>query len=855
MGHAVGNVSTDSRVDNGIVPRRRAFSFACAFVAVLVATIPFLSGFSTTRVFFIRDLSLYFWGRHLWLRRTLLSGEWPLWDPYIGAGQSAVADALHQMFLLPVLAIRLAGSEVLGFNLWVALPFPCAAAGMWLLLARRFSPVAAALGSIAFALSGPVVSTGNFPNMSWAVAAMPWVLWTVDRLLCQPTKRRLVVLAVAVAFQALAGEPVTLFTTTALAGGFAIVVPDGASSNRFASAGWRLMWTVAGVLLGVALAAIQLVPMVQAAVLADRSTAILKDVWSLHPLALLETVALHLFGDYFSVQSLDAVPWIPIVNTGREPFFFSVYYGVPLFALALFGLVNGARGRWGSFWAAAGGMSIVLAFGVHTPVYPFLRDHLPILASFRFPVKYLAGFSLAVAAGAAAGWDSLTLSRLSRDSYSDHNRARVYGIVLALLIGALAGALALAAMMSPDATARRASSFVGALGMRETADAGRFMVTALPRLGTTVAPLAFGTALLLFVASSRRHAASAARAALFLLISGDLLLKASGVNPVLDARYLAEPEWLAQTQTADWRFYVGGKKDGTLDSWDLDSSRAFFNPTGLTGSASRAALGVQTAFYPSAWTRREMLSYDLAILWPKLFGAATERFYESDRFGRDLFLDRTGVRYRVLPDRLAAGHTPLIKVPYFSESFLYDWGTDVDPRARVVETASVMSDPTRQVEALFTAGWDSRETVLIDQEVPPAGVAGVAVEPSVAIVKDRSNEVVIETGVGAKGGYLVLLDSYADDWRVLVDGQAARILRANGLFRAVRLAPGRHVVAFTFRPRAFVVGLAISSIALAVIVGFSLTPLRRKARLALDRKSQPAATLTDAGRTAARDIA
>ena len=232
MGHAVGNVSTDSHVDNVIVLRRRAFSFLWVCLVVVVATIPFLSGFSNTRVFFIRDLSLYFWGRHLWLRRTLLSGEWPLWDPYIGAGQSAVADALHQMFLLPVLAIRLIGSEVLSFNLWVALPFPFAAAGTWLFLARRFSPAAAALGSIAFAVSGPVVSTGNFPNMSWSVAAMPWVLWAVDRLIEIPGPPRLMVLAIAVAFQALAGEPVTLSATSAVALGYSLLVaPPGRPSS------------------------------------------------------------------------------------------------------------------------------------------------------------------------------------------------------------------------------------------------------------------------------------------------------------------------------------------------------------------------------------------------------------------------------------------------------------------------------------------------------------------------------------------------------------------------------------------------------------------------------------------------
>ena len=132
-------------------------------LATATATIPFAQGFSASRVFYVRDLEPLFWGRFLWLRRTLLSGEWPLWDPYIGGGQSAVADALHQMFLLPVLAIRLIGPEVVSFNLWVLLPFPVAAAGAWLFLARRFSVSAAALGAIAFAVSGPVVSTGNFP--------------------------------------------------------------------------------------------------------------------------------------------------------------------------------------------------------------------------------------------------------------------------------------------------------------------------------------------------------------------------------------------------------------------------------------------------------------------------------------------------------------------------------------------------------------------------------------------------------------------------------------------------------------------------------------------------------------------
>jgi hypothetical protein len=44
---------------------------------------------TSSRVFYIRDLSKFFWSRYLSLRRELWSGTFPLWDPYVGGGQSA----------------------------------------------------------------------------------------------------------------------------------------------------------------------------------------------------------------------------------------------------------------------------------------------------------------------------------------------------------------------------------------------------------------------------------------------------------------------------------------------------------------------------------------------------------------------------------------------------------------------------------------------------------------------------------------------------------------------------------------------------------------------------------------------
>jgi uncharacterized membrane protein YfhO len=50
------------------------------------------------------------------------------------------------------------------------------------------------------------------------------------------------------------------------------------------------------------------------------------------------------------------------------------------------------------------------------------------------------------------------------------------------------------------------------------------------------------------------------------------------------------------------------------------------------------------------------------------------------------------------------------------------------------------------------------------------------------------------------GGFVVLNDSWDDWWAVEVDGQPAPIERANVVFRAVTVPPGKHIVRFVFRP-------------------------------------------------------
>ena len=102
---------------------------------------------TTTRIFFVRDLGFFFWSRHLWLRHTIFGGELPLWDPYLASGHAAYADALNQIFMPVTLALRLLPSDIVSFNLWVAMPLPIAMIGMLIFLRRRHPLASSALGA------------------------------------------------------------------------------------------------------------------------------------------------------------------------------------------------------------------------------------------------------------------------------------------------------------------------------------------------------------------------------------------------------------------------------------------------------------------------------------------------------------------------------------------------------------------------------------------------------------------------------------------------------------------------------------------------------------------------------------
>ena len=187
---------------------------------------------------------------------------------------------------------------------------------------------------------------------------------------------------------------------------------------------------------------------------------------------------------------------------------------------------------------------------------------------------------------------------------------------------------------------------------------------------------------------------------------------------------------------------------------------------------------------------------------------------------RSTFADLCGVRFIVtgvpierIDTSLKDGDFKL--VARTKDAYVYE-----NPRA----LPRVMLVPDYRIvdfDDLIRDGWpndDPRRTVLLERlpEFVPAasaeratdGMAGAAAPGAPAapaadgdarILRYENTD--IDTEVDAPGGgFLVVNDAWHPWWRAEVDGQPAEILKANVLFRAVEIAPGRHRVHFVFEP-------------------------------------------------------
>jgi hypothetical protein len=143
--------------------------------------------------------------------------------------------------------------------------------------------------------------------------------------------------------------------------------------------------------------------------------------------------------------------------------------------------------------------------------------------------------------------------------------------------------------------------------------------------------------------------------------------------------------------------------------------------------------------------------------------------------------------------KLEPGELPL--VARTSDGYIYE-NTDAFPRV-LFATEARGADFTRMLADGVWPQADLRTTVLLEQ--PPAAGTSPRRPGNVRIARYGNTEVVVEAE-SPDGGWVVLNDLWHPWWFAELDGKPAETLRANVLFRAVAVPPGRHTVRFAFRP-------------------------------------------------------
>jgi hypothetical protein len=766
----------------------RGGALVLASLAAVVA-LTFAEALAGSRAFYQRDIHAYWYPHMAAFRRAIAEGSWPLWNPWAGFGSPLLADATFQLAYPPTwLALVLEPSVqfkvlTIGHCLLAAL-----GAGA---LARRAGLGWAAAGTAgtAYGVSGPLLSAASLFHHFAGAAWLPWLLFVLEGLVRRPALAAALPLGLVAGAQLLAGSG-EMCLAGALLGAARLawhLVRRRPPLGRILALGGS---GTAAAALALALGAVQWLPTAERArdsfraALDPRTNA----YWSLHPGALADLLVPRLATDLPLSE-----PARQALFEGREPFLACLYLGVV--PLALGGLGLALRPRLAAPPAAGALFLILVALGRHTPVFGLLLG-LPGFGVMRYPQKFLWPAALCVALLAALGTEAWVLGW----SATDRRRARR---TAALLIAATAAAL-LAAWW----VVRPPGGLTPYLGADEPAASLAARTAALKLARSAI--LALILALLLWRRAAGPQAGRAATAVLLLLGAADLVAVGRGVNPLAPRELLDDrPPVVSELREGEARLHAANEGPSCLAP---GTSPPGWRPAWI------AARGFQETLRPPAsvrWGLRGSYDGDFTGLGSRWNAPFTSEAWSRLGTPAGLRLLQIGGVTHVL--RVGGSPVPGLDLletrpsPYVCPLQIFRV-PDPLPGAYVARGERRGGDPGAVLRILLDPGFDPRSEVVLEDARPAASV--VPGPDEVRVVSRRLGALAVDARLSAPG-VLVVLEAFDSGWRARVDGVQAPVLRANGLFRAVRLPEGRHRVLLTYRSRSAAVGAGLSLLGLA----------------------------------------
>jgi hypothetical protein len=465
---------------------------------------------------------------------------------------------------------------------------------------------------------------------------------------------------------------------------------------------------------------------------------------------------------------------------------------VAVLLMVLAAAVRGMPGLPRVFAVAVGGVSLLVAFGSHFPLYQWLYDHLPLFNRFRIPVMILVLFQLAAALGVAWGWTAVL---------AHAGAARRPGAALERVLFVLMAALGLGLLMGLGGGEGLRAWYLELVttlkpGFAPQAAEAAFAAFAgdLPRVGL-IGLLAAGLALL---TARGKVPALAASAGMLVLLLVDLWPVSHRVMaPTIGEVAVRDPDFgrdetirFLQQQGPHWTFRV-------LDPERFTDNRfAGFHLASLNG-------------------------YHAAK--PRLFQDLVDANASFDT----RWLALLNVRFLLLSQPMS-GLPPFLQPVHQGPGFVYE-NLLALPRATVVGEWGLVPDTGRvAIDSVRASGRDpGRHTWLTrDPGVPSAPLDSARAE----ITRYALHEVVVQVET-SRPALLRLAELWYPDWTVTVGGRPAEMLRADHALRAVAVPAGASEVVFRFESRAVRDGMTLSLVSAVLalaLLGYGLWHERRR---------------------------
>ncbi len=387
------------------------------------------------------DVAVQFLPWKILIKRTLLSGHFPLWNPYSMAGKPLLAN-MQSAVLYPI-DLLLMLFPIMRFYAWSLLLHTALAGTFTWFLARRLglSMASATLACIAFMFNGFFlihVFAGNMLTVissCWipAIFLAGYNLTDWSRGLSGKWFRALCATSFALSFQVLSGHPQMSFYTLFFVTLWITLLVCSQQSDIRQLVKTLCLW-FAALAIAFCLCAAQLFPTLEYMRLSSRGTLSFEQATEFS----------------FSLQGLLGMVFPEFLGTHAEGTFWHRWYywscaymSTLLFLLALvalplarrMGVERTQRRRFFvPLWCVVA-VSVFLALGRQNPLY-HLVFQLPGFSSFRAPAKFLPFAVLGLCLLGARGLDVL-LTLLSAPKTSDRVTDRHLVQGLALVIGVI----------------------------------------------------------------------------------------------------------------------------------------------------------------------------------------------------------------------------------------------------------------------------------------------------------------------------------------------------------------------------------------------------------------------------------